>query len=380
MEADGAREIKAGAAVGIERAQVSGESFLLTHTVPIFNLGNAGIRAGYQVDLVGGLKRAVEAADADVEASRAAQDVARISVVAETALAYMETCAAGEELAVVRQDLALQEKQQQATARLIASGRNMAVDLPRTQQRLEQLRATLPAYAARQRLALYRLAILTGQTPGDYPHDLAQCAHLPQLKQAIPVGDGAALLRRRPDIHQAERSLAAATARIGVATAALYPSISLGLSGGATGILDHLGQAQTRRWSLGPLISWTLPGDEEKARVHQANAQAAGALAHFDTVVLQALQEVESALSVLAKDMDREAALQQGREAAGEAQRQVQAMFRAGRLSYLDVLEAQRNLTSSQIAVTAAHSQVALDQVKLFLALGGGWQNASEQP
>lgn len=377
MEADGAREVKAGASLALERAQVSGESFLLEHKVPVFNLGNAGVRVGYQVDLAGGIKRAIEAADADVEASRAALDVVRISIVADTALAYMEACAAGHELEVAEHNLALQEQQHQAVARLIAGGRAMAVDLPRAKHQVEQLRATLPAYTARRRVALYKLAVLTGHPPGEYPRPLETCKQLPELKQAIPVGDGAALLRRRPDVRQAERTLAGATARIGVATAALYPSISLGFSAGLTGIMEHLGQAPTRRWSLGPLISWTLPGDEEKARVRQADANAAGALAKFDTVVLNALQEVESALTNLARDLDRDAALRQARDEAAEARRQVQALYRAGRLAYLDDLDAQRSLAAAETALAASSAQLAADQIKLFLALGGGWQSAA---
>lgn len=376
MEAEGAREVKAGAALAVERAQVSGESFLLEHSVPVFNLGNAGIRASYQVDLVGGIKRAIEAADADVEASKAALNVARISIVADTALAYMEACAAGEELDIAQRNLALQEQQHEAIARLIAGGRNMAVDLPRAKNHLEQLRATLPVYTARRRVALYRLAVLTGHPPGEYSRQLESCSRLPELRQAIPVGDGTALLRRRPDVHQAERTLAGATARVGVATAALYPTITLGFSGGLTGILEHLGRAPTRRWSLGPLISWTLPGDEEKARVRQAEAGAAASLARFDTVVLNALQEVETALTSLARDLEREEALRKAREEAAEAQRQVQSMYRSGRLGYLNYLDAQRSLIASEIAVAASRSQLAEDQIRLFLALGGGWQAA----
>lgn len=375
MEAEGARDVKAGARIAVERAQVSAESFLLEHSVPVVNLGDAGFRVGYQVDLAGGLKRAIEAADADTEASRAALDVARISIVADTVLAYMEACAAGEELEIAQRNLALQEEQQQLVARLITSGRAMAVDLPRARHQVEQLRATLPTYTARRRVALYRLAVLTGRPPAEYPRSLESCHQLPQLQQPIPVGDGAALLRRRPDVRQAERSLAGATARVGVATAALYPSITLGFSGGLTGILEHVGKAPTRRWSLGPLISWTLPGDEEKARIRQADAGAAAALARFDTVVLNALQEVEAALSRLSRDLDREEALRHARDQAAEARRQVQALYRAGRLGYRDDLEARRSLAVSEIAIAASRAQRASDQVKLFLALGGGWQS-----
>ena len=165
MEVNSAKDVKAGASATAMRAQESGEAFLLPNKVPVENLADAGINISYQIDLVGGLKRAAEAATADVESSRAARDVARISIVADVAYAYTETCAAGHELDVAQHNLDLQQQNQAAIARLVAGGRRMAVDLPRANNFVEQTRAALPAYAARRRIALYQLAMLTG-----HPH------------------------------------------------------------------------------------------------------------------------------------------------------------------------------------------------------------------
>ena len=298
------------------------------------NMADAGIRMSYQIDLAGGLKRAAEAAAADVEASRAGLGIARLSVAAEVALAYDEVCGAGHEQSVARRSLALQEESQRAVARLVGGGRKMAVDLPRAAALVEQTRATLPLFAARQRLGLYRIAVLTGHAPGDYPPDLANCSASPQLSSPIPVGDGAALLGRRPDVRQAERQLAGASARIGVATAAFYPTITLGLSAGVSGLPEHLGQAATQRWSLGPLISWSLPGGFEKARLRQADAGADAALAHFDATVLKALQETENALTLLARDhRPRQRPAPGARPGRGSSAAGRQ-LYRAGRLPY----------------------------------------------
>lgn len=378
--AEGARDPALNASIGLERAQVSGEAYLLEHKVPVFNLGDAGLRASYQIDLAGQLQRALEAARADAEATRAAADLARISVVADTALAYLDACAAGEELAIAERALARQARERQAIARLVAAGRRSPVDLPRVAQQEDALRASVPAHRARQRSALYRLAALTGRPPAEAPRAVETCYHLPALSRPIPVGDGAALLRRRPDVRQAERQLAGATARIGVATAALYPSVSLGLSAGSTGILDHLGEAQTQRWSLGPLISWSLPGEEARARVAQADAAAAGALAAFDGVVLAALRDTESALVVLARDRDRHGALQNARAHAETAWKQVHALHQAGRLGLLDDLEAEHGLIAADAAIAASQARVAADEIRLFLALGGGWQARPPAP
>ena len=373
-EVDGLRDPSLGAGVAIERAQVSAESYLLEHKVPVFNLGNAGLRAHYQVDLAGQLRRALEVAEAEAGAVQAAGDLARISVVADTALAYMDACAAGEALDLARRALALQVREREAIARLVAGGRRIPLDLPRAAEQEDQLRAALPAFAARRRSAAYRLAALTGQPPARAPAAAEACRHLPDLAQPIPVGDGAALLRRRPDVRQAERRLAAASARIGVATAALYPSLSFGLSAGGTGILSHLGEAPTQRWSLGPVLSWSLPGEEARARVAQADAGAAGALATLDQVVLNALQETESALATLARDRDRHAALQQARAHAETARRQVHTLYQAGRTGVLDDLDAERRLLAADARLAAHRGRLATDEIRLFLALGGGWQ------
>ncbi len=374
MEARSATDVKANASASAARTRQSGEAFLLPTPIPVENLADAGINVSYQVDLVGGLKRAAEAATADAEASRAALDLARISIVADVALAYTETCAAGQELEIARHSLDLQQKNQDAVARLVVGGRRTAVDLPRANRLVDQARSNIPIYTARQRIALYQLAVLTGHTPGEYPRELANCKQLPTLTSPIPVGDGAMLLRRRPDVRQAERTLAGATARIGMATAALYPNITLGFSGGATGILEHMGQPQTQRWAIGPLISWSLPGNLEKARLRQAEAGNDAALAHFDSVVLKALQEVENTLTILARDLDRNTALRQARNEAGEVSREIQTLYLAGRLSYLDNIDAQRNLSAAEADLATSDVQVATDQIKLFLTLGGGWE------
>jgi outer membrane protein TolC len=230
---------------------------------------------------------------------------------------------------------------------------------------------------ARQRTALYRLAVLTGEVPSAFPAEVAQCTTPPRVASAVPVGDGAALLRRRPDVRQAERQLAGATARIGVATAELYPNITLGASFGGVGFMDHFGEANTWKFSLGPLISWNLPSTSS-ARVHIAQAKAGteGALARFDSVVLNALRETESALTVYARELDRNAMLRAARDQSALASRQTGKLYRFGRTDFLAALDADRTLASAENALAASDAQLAADQVQLFLALGGGWENA----
>lgn len=373
-EADDAGGFKVGASAAAMHARESGEQFLRAEPLPVENLADVGLKVSYQVDLVGRLKRAAEAAHADEEASQAALDLARVSVAADVARAYVEACANGHELAVAQRSVDLQARSLMVTRKLVKAGRGTAVDITRAQAQLDLSRASLPTFQSRRRAALYKLATLTGKPPAEFPKAVEACVVPPTLARPIPVGDGAALLKRRPDVRQAERTLAGATARIGVATAALYPSITLGAGAGSTGLLADIGTAPANRWGLTSLISWTLPGEGERARIRQAEAGADGAFARFDGVVLTALRETETSLDAYAHDLQRQAALRAARDQAQLAESQAQRLYRAGRSPYLAGLDALRTLTVAEAQLAAADGQVATDQVNLFLALGGGWE------
>jgi len=194
------------------------------------------------------------------------------------------------------------------------------------------------------------------------------------LARPIPVGDGAGLLRRRPDIRRSEFELHSATARIGVATAELYPKIILGASIGSVGLNKNFLDADTLKLSLGPLISWQFPDRSRiQARVRAADADQQIAFARFDGAVLNALKEVESALETYARDLERRALLEAARQKASRAAEETQQLFALGRQGYLPVLDATRTLTVVEQSVAAAESKLATDQVNVFLALGGGW-------
>ncbi|MES2264015.1 MAG: efflux transporter outer membrane subunit [Pseudomonadota bacterium] len=336
---------------------------------------DAGVSVSYQADLFGKIARAVEAAGADTQAAQAGYDLVRVTVAADTARAYADACAATRQIDVARQSAALQRSFVDSTERRIRAGRGTALDASRARSQLEQLNAALPPLQAQRRTAQYRLAALTGRLPGEADKLAPACRAAPRLMAQIPVGDGAALLRRRPDIRQAERNLASASARIGVATADLYPSISLGLSAGSSGALDRFGAGNALRWSLGPLISWTLPATgAARSRIAQAQAGSDLALARFDGVVLNALREVESAMTVYARELERSAALKAAREQSALASAQSHTLYDHGKIDFLAVLDADRTLASADAASAASDAQLAGDQVALFLALGGGWE------
>ena len=340
---------------------------------------DVGLDIGYQVDLFGRVASAIRASRADADAVQAAFDLTRITVAAETTRAYSDVCAFNRQLAVAEETLRIQEQTFDLTRRLFEGGRATRLETGQAGALLEQTRATIPTLTAQRAAALYRLAVLTGKPPAEAPQQVMACQAPPELDRPVPVGDGATLLARRPDIRRAERELAAAAARVNVATADLYPSITLGGAIGSTASsISDLGSSDGFRFSIGPLISWNFPNMEvARSRLKQAEAGADAALATFDGTWLSALQETESALAAYGGELDRLAALRRAAGEAGEAARIARLRYQAGRENFQVVLDAERSLAQIQATIAQSEQQRATNLVALFLALGGGWQGPS---
>lgn len=338
-----------------------------------------GLDVGYQIDLFNRVGSAIRANRADAEAAQAAFDLTRITVAAETVRAYTDICSFNRQMAVAEETLAIQQRTFDLTNRLFEGGRVTRLQTGQAGALLEQTRASLPQLRAQRSAALYRLALMTGKPPAEAPQQVLACQAVPQLTQPIPVGDGASLLARRPDIRRAERQLAAAAARVNVATADLYPSISLGGSVGSQAQkIGNIGTSDSFRFSLGPLISWSFPNiAAAKSRIAQAQAGTDAALATFDGTWLTALQETESALARYAGELDRLSALNAAEREAGEAARIARLRYEAGRENFQIVLDAERSLAQIRATVAAAEQQRANYLITLFLALGGGWQDSA---
>lgn len=338
---------------------------------------DVGLDVSYEVDLFGRVGSNIRAARADAEAQEAALNVTRVSVAAETARAYADVCSANAQIAVAERTIALQGRTADLTQRLLDGGSGSGLDVARARSQLASSRAQLPTLRAQRDEALFRLATLTGVAPAEASRSARACTRPPQLTQPIPVGDGAALLARRPDVRQAERDLAAAAARVNVATASLYPQITLGGSVGSTalGAAEDLGDDNALRFSVGPLISWSFPNIwAARARIEAADARADAALATFDQTVLSALQETETALANYANELDRRAALIEARDQALEAARLARLRFDAGADSFLSVLDAERTEADAEAALARSEALVTTYQIALFKALAGGWE------
>ncbi|KAA0980892.1 efflux transporter outer membrane subunit [Pseudomonas sp. ANT_J28] len=378
-EAQAAGGWSGGVKMGAQRLQESGEAFLLPEKVPVANVGDIGITTSYQFDLFGTLQRGIEAAKANADATQAAADTARITLVADVVRAYTQVCAANEEQEIAQHSLDLQAQSTTLIQRLRDAGRGDETQVTRSQTQFKSLRADMPRYEAFRQAGLFRLSMLLAKPVDQLPPGTSDCAELPKIAQLLPVGDGATLLKRRPDVRQAERRLAAATAGIGIATGELYPDISIGATVGTVGILENLGKPATNRWGFGPLLTWTVPSNGSRARIREAEAATQGALAHFDGVVLNAIRETQTGLAQYSALLQRRDALADAEQSAQLAADQTHRFFQAGRASFLADLQATRTYTDVRAQLASASTQVAMSQIDLFLALGGGWESGRTQ-
>ncbi|WMJ69424.1 efflux transporter outer membrane subunit [Stenotrophomonas sp. 24(2023)] len=352
-------------------ADVGGYALATTSVPQVYALG---ITLSYPLDLAGGIRRGIEAASADADAVAAARDHVRTAVAAAVTRAYLGACSANRTLAATQQVLDTQRATLEATTRLAAGGRGTDFDVSRARAAVNRGAAALPRLVADRQAAVFTLGALMGRLPADAPQAAARCTQPPQLRQPIPVGNGWQLIQRRPDIRAAERQLAAATARIGIETADLYPQVSIGASAGTAGTFRRLLSGDSFGATFGPLLSWHWPNRTlAKARIDAAGADADAALASFDGTVLQALRQTESALSSYAREMEREQSLARARDDARRASAQASRLYQSGKIGFLDVLSAQAALADAESALEASRAQSADRQVDLFLALGGGW-------
>lgn len=339
---------------------------------------DGSVTADWEVDLFGRIGRTIEAARADAGAVEAARDRVALTVAAETARAYVDACALAQAIAVGRESVTIAEREYSLQQSRQRAGAASGLEAERSATTLANVRADVPTLEGRRRASLFELAALIGATPAEIPEDARACVRAPAPVAAIPVGDGRGLLARRPDVREAERQLAADTARIGVATADLYPRISLG---GSADFFrnDQVKGGDSFTFSLGPLISWSWPNLlVGRSRVQQAEADTQASLAAFDGVVLTALKEVEQALTFYATEGERYQRLQEAADHAATAYRLADQRYRAGSIAFLDLLDAQRQLLDARMALANSGQLLGSRRVDLFKALGGGWQKPEE--
>jgi NodT family efflux transporter outer membrane factor (OMF) lipoprotein len=375
-EEHGAREPQIGVTGSAQYGRLSGP--FLSDAKRTDVQVDLALDVAYEVDLFGRISRRLEAARGDVSAAAADAGAVQVAIVGDTVQAYADAVSAAERITVAERIITLLDQSLELTEKRHQIGMANRLDTARIATLRDQRRADIPGLEAERQGALLRLSTLTGRTPRDLPAQASFRTSTLRLQQVIPVGNGATLLARRPDVRAAERRLAAATARIGVATADLYPRIALGASVGSAGPgLGNVFGANPLTWLIGPLISWTANRSAARARVAEARADAQSALAAFDGTVLGALKETETALANYQQALKRRDALRGARDEAETAARITRARQREGDISSLELLDAERTEAESEAALAEADANIARAQIDLFRALGGGWDSAA---
>ena len=323
--------------------------------------------ASWDIDLFGRLRAAATASRADADAEAAIVDGLRVAVVADTVLAYVDLCGTTRAIGVAREVAAAQDRAVALVREQFRAGEVSPLEVSQVAAVAATIRATIAPFEAQRANALYRLATLQGRPPAEARAYDFTCTAAPRLRGAAPVGDGAALLLRRPDVREAERRLAAAAARVGVARADLYPRINLG---GALGLLSGGFKAVAS-----PLVTWAFPNQAPaRARLEQARASERAALAGWDVAVLRSLREVETALAAYDAEMRRNQDLGTAVREAQVYARRARARVRLGDAPGLLQVDAQRTMGAATLQQVQSDLLVSQAEVALFRALGGGWR------
>ena len=340
----------------------------------------AGFDAGWELDLFGGTRRAVEAAGADLEAGREDLRDVLVTLMSEVALNYVEIGSARNRLSIAAANLAAQTETFSITQWRFLAGLTTELDVEQARYSLEQTRAQVPPLEVSAQQAENRIAVLLGKKPGSLKEMLAGLTPIPAPPADIAVGIPADILRRRPDVRRAERRLAAQTARIGEAAADLYPKFRLSGSIGLEALtLDNLFLYSSRTYGISPGVSWNIfDAGKIRQNVEVQNALQEQSLIQYEQAVLTALEEVENALVAYSRERTRMHSLREGSLAAKRASDLAQSQYESGLIDFQAVLIAQRALLSLQDQLASSEADVSSNLIRLYKALGGGWTAMAE--
>ncbi len=340
------------------------------------NIFQAGFDASWELDVFGGLRRGVEAAEADIAASEEDRRSVIVSLVSEVALNYVQLRGYQQRLAIAFENIETQRETVELTQERVSAEFASRLEEAQARTQLATTTSQVPVLQDAIRQTIYRLSILLGLSPGGLLPELEQAAAIPAPPADVPVGLPSELLRRRPDIRSAERQLAAATARIGEAIADLFPRFSLtGSFGAQSRDIRLLLERDSLFWSVGPAISWPIfQGGSIRANIEIQNARQEQALATYELTVLNALNEVEAALSAYSNEQIRRQSLEEAVRNSQKATELSMQLYTNGMAAFLNVLEAQRTLFASQEALVQSETTITTDLIALYKALGGGWE------
>jgi len=340
------------------------------------NVYQAGFDAAWELDLFGGTRRNIEAANADIEAAQEGLRDAQVSLAAEVALNYVQLRGFQQQIVIAQRNLRAQQHTADITRQRWRAGFVSRLDVANAEAQVATTQAQIPGLETAARQAIYALNVLLARPPGDLLHELAEAQPLPVTPPVIPVGLPSDLLRRRPDIQQAEAQLHAATAQIGVATADLFPKFSLtGAVSWQSNLLQNWFSKSHFSSALGPTLQWAIfQGGSVVSNIRVQEALRDQAFLIYRKTVLTAFQDVENALIAFAKEWEHRQALTDAVTADREAVRLATLLYRQGQSDFLSLLVAQRALYASEDALVQSTRTTSTDLIALYKALGGGWE------
>ena len=337
-----------------------------------------GFDAGWELDLFGGVRRSIEAAQADLESNQEALNDAWVSLAGEVALNYVEARTLQSRLRSAETGLRIQQELYDLAVVRYRAGLASDLDVQQGRAYLEDVRSGIPSLRSDIEAAANRLAVLLGAYPGAVREKLAEPQSIPIGPREIVLKAPAEVLRNRPDVRGAERTLAAETARVGVAEARLYPRFSLF---GSLGLdTPNLSTSANRYYSLGPQFSWNVfDAGAIRRDIEVQDAVRMQALIEYESVMLAALEEVENALKAFAEEQARLQALEAAADASEQSLALARNRYSAGLIDYRDVLDIRSSLLSYQDQTAISRGEVASNLIRLYKALGGGCPASAPQ-
>jgi len=337
----------------------------------------AGFDASWELDIFGGTRRAVEAGKAAVAAAEYGQRSAQITLLGEVARNYVEMRGLQRRLEITLKNLKVQEDSLAITQDRFKNGLTSDLDVQQAATLLANTRSVIPSFETAIQASIYRIGTLLGQPPGVLTAELSKPAPVPSAPPTVPVGLPADLLRRRPDIQQAERMLAASSAAIGVAKSDLFPKFFLTGAAGFQSVSARNWIAEDSQfWSLGPTVQWRIfDAGRVRANIRVQNARQEQALAAYEKTVLSSFEEVENLLVAYAKEQIRRRSLEDAFKSSQDSVHLADQLYSSGLANFINVLDAERSLYQAEDALAQSDSTVTQNLIGLYKALGGGWED-----
>ena len=346
------------------------------------DLYQVGFDASWEIDVFGGVRRDIEAANADINAEIENRRNALVTLLAEVARNYTELRGAQQQITIAEANLKAQQETLDITKVRFDAGLVSDLDVQRAKAQVDTTASEIPTLRTSAQQSIHLLSVLLGEEPDALTAELANQTPIPQTPPEIPIGLPSDLLRRRPDVRRAERQLAAQTARIGVATADLFPKFSLtGFLGLTSSKFTKLGDSNSGTWSILPGVNWPI-FDFARIRGNIAvqNAREQQAAIFYEQTVLTSLREVADSMIAFSQEQTRHQNLEGAVDANRRAVKLANDLYRQGLTDFLSVLQAQRDLFLSEDALVQSDRLVTSNLVALYKALGGGWEIESKAP